>query len=130
MPAARPDKPEPVAAADIRTLERLNREYVRSVDSKDVGWFDRYLAADFLNSNPDGTLLDRTAFLAQIARGAGVSRLEARDVVVRCFGDFAVIHAQTRYQRADGNEGRGRYTDIWRRHDGNWTCIAAHVTRG
>src|SRR5579885_1920361 len=45
-------------ASDLDTLHRLNRNYVRSVEESDVRWFDEHLAADFLNSNPDGTLVD------------------------------------------------------------------------
>ena len=40
------------------TLSDLNRNYVRSVDEADVAWFEANLAADFMNTNPDGTLID------------------------------------------------------------------------
>jgi ketosteroid isomerase-like protein len=56
--------------------------------------------------------------------------LEPRDVRIRIFGDFAIIHAKTVYRKADGQGGAGRYTDIWQRRDGRWLCVAAHVTRG
>ena len=35
-------------------LQQLNRNFVRSVEEADVAWFDANLAADFLNTNPDG----------------------------------------------------------------------------
>ena len=44
------------------TLADLNRNYVRSVDEADVGWFDANLAKDFLNTNPAGSIVDREAF--------------------------------------------------------------------
>jgi ketosteroid isomerase-like protein len=44
-------------------------------------------------------------------------------------GDFAIIHAATRYTKPDGAEGRGRYTDVWARRNGRWLCVSAHVTR-
>ena len=56
-------------ATDQATLEWLNREYIRSVSEADVRWFDANLAEDFVNSNPDCSLLDRAAFLAHIGRG-------------------------------------------------------------
>jgi ketosteroid isomerase-like protein len=111
-------------------LEQLNRDYVRSVQESDVGWFEAHLAEDFLNTNPDGTLVDRAGFLAQIARPAGVTKLACHDVRIRELGDFAIIHATTSYRKGDGSAGRGRYTDIWARRDGRWLCIAAHVSRG
>jgi ketosteroid isomerase-like protein len=123
-------KPAGADGVDLKTLKQLNLEYVRSVEKADVRWFDNHLAADFMNSNPDGSLVERAAFLAQIKRGAGVSELEARDVLIRIMGDFAIIHARTRYKTSAGTDAAGRYTDTWSRRDGRWVCIAAHVTRG
>jgi ketosteroid isomerase-like protein len=119
------------SSSPIELLTRLNEEYVRAVGDADVAWFDRHLTTDFLNSNPDGTLVDRAAFLAQIGRGAGVVGIAPHDVIIRLFDDIAIIHARTAYRTPAGAEGRGRYTDTWaRQRDGSWLCIAAHVTRG
>ena len=65
----------------LKSLQRLNLEYVRSVEQRDVAWFDANLAPDFMNSNPDGALVDRAGFLAQIGRGAGVSSITAHDIL-------------------------------------------------
>ena len=116
--------------ADIDILRQLNADYIRSVQMSDARRFDEILADDFLNSNPDGSLVDRAQFLAQIARPATISNLEANDVRVRVMGDFAIIHARTTYVHEGGRAGAGRYTDIWARREGRWLCVAAHVTRG
>ena len=115
---------------DLQTLQKLNRDYVDSVQNSDVRRFQEILAEDFLNTNPDGTLVDRPGFLAQIAKPAAVSGLKAEDVQIRILGDVAIIHARTAYRKAGGEPGKGRYTDIWARRDGRWLCVAAHVTRG
>lgn len=116
--------------ADIDTLQQLNQDYIRSVQMSDVRRFDEILAEDFLNSNPDGSLVDRAGFLAQIARPATISNFEAHDVRVRIMGDIAIIHARTTYNKPDGLAGAGRYTDVWARRQGQWLCVSAHVTRG
>ena len=115
--------------ADIDILRQLNADYIRSVQMSDGRRFDELLADDFLNSNPDGSLVDRAQFLAQIARPATISNLEAHDVRVRVMGDFAIIHARTTYMHEGGRAGAGRYTDIWARREGHWLCVAAQVTR-
>ena len=115
--------------ADIDILRQLNADYIRSVQMSDARRFDEILADDFLNSNPDGSLVDRAQFLAQIARPATISNLEANDVRVRVMGDFAIIHARTKYMHEGGRAGAGRYTDIWARREGRWLCVAAQVTR-
>lgn len=114
---------------DRETLEALNRNYIRSVQESDVRWFDEHLAPDFLNTNPDGSLVDRAAFLKQIAPPCPISNLDIEDVRIRVFGDAAIIHARTTYKKPDGQPAAGRYTDIWARIGGRWLCVAAHVTR-
>jgi ketosteroid isomerase-like protein len=117
------------AATDLDQLRDLNRDYIRSVQTSDVRRFDEILAADFLCSNPDGSLVDRRAFLEQTARPVTISNLEAHDVYVRLLGDFAIIHARTTYTLPDGRPGAGRYTDVWARREGRWLAVSAHVTR-
>jgi ketosteroid isomerase-like protein len=114
---------------EIGTLEQLNRDYITSVQKGDVRRFDEILAPDFFCSNPDGSLVDRKAFLAQTARPVTISNLQAQDVLVRIMGDVAIIHARTTYTLADGRAGSGRYTDVWARRDGRWLAVSAHVTR-
>ena len=115
--------------SELDILQDLNRDYIRSVQHSDVRRFDEILADDFLCSNPDGSLIDRAAFLKQTAAPVAISSLEARDVVVRIMGDVAIIHARTTYTRPDGTEGAGRYTDVWARRGGRWLAVSAHVTR-
>jgi ketosteroid isomerase-like protein len=120
---------ETAAASDLEILHELNRNYIRSVEQSDVRWFDENLAGDFLNSNPDGSLIDRAGFLAQIAGKSQVTGIAESDVRIVRRGDFAFIHAITTYTRPDGQHGRGRYTDVWWKRDRRWLCVSAHVTR-
>lgn len=117
-------------ASDVGALEVLNKGYVDAVQNSDVRWFEEHLTQDFLNTNPDGTLVDRAGFLERIAKPVGVKGLAPQDVKIRLMGDFAIIHAKTVYRTPDGRAGAGRYTDIWARRNGRWLCVAAHVTRG
>jgi ketosteroid isomerase-like protein len=95
---------------DIEELTALNREYVASVQNSDVKRFDEILAADFYCSNPDKSLVDRTAFLKQTAIPVTIRNLTAHDVKIRVLGDFAIIHAATSYTTADGQQAHGRRT--------------------
>jgi ketosteroid isomerase-like protein len=113
----------------LDTLQKLNRNYVRSVQESDVSWFEANLAEDFLNSNPDGTLVDRAGFLKQIAPKCTVSDLREEDVRIRMLGDIAIIHARTTYGKPDGKPGAGRYTDVWQLRQGRWLCVSANVSR-
>jgi ketosteroid isomerase-like protein len=115
---------------DPEILQQLNLGYIRSVRDSDVRWFGENLAEDFMNSGPDGSLADRAAFIAQIARPCLLSDFAAEDVRIRILGEMAIIHGRTIYRKPDGQTGAGRYTDIYARRQGRWLCVCAHVTRG
>jgi ketosteroid isomerase-like protein len=114
---------------DLAELTSLNRDYVSSVQNSDVKRFDEILAEDFYCSNPDKSLVDRAGFLKQTAMPVMIRNLEAHDVKIRLMGDFAIIHATTRYTMPDGKSGSGRYTDVWARQNGRWLAVSAHVSR-
>ena len=115
--------------SDLDILLELNRDYIRSVQNSDVGRFEELLADEFYCSNPDGSLIDRAAFLKQTAVPVKISELTAHDVKVRILGEVAIIHARTTYTLGDGKPGAGRYTDVWARQGGRWLAVSAHVTR-
>jgi ketosteroid isomerase-like protein len=114
---------------DFATLDELNRHFIRSVAESDADWFEKHCDEDFVNSNPDGTLSERAAFIERIGKPSGLSDLAASDIRIRIIGDCAIIHARTTYVGPDGQAGAGRYTDVWLRRPQGWRCVAAHVTR-
>jgi ketosteroid isomerase-like protein len=114
---------------DLATLQALNRDYIASVQAGDVKRFGEILSEDFLNSNPDSSIIDKAAFLKQIAPPVKIRNLACHDVNIRIMGDFAIIHARTAYELLDGRPGHGRYTDIYAKRNGQWLCVAAHVGR-
>jgi ketosteroid isomerase-like protein len=114
---------------DRAQLAALNEDYVRSVQLGDVTRFSEILSDDFLCSLPDGSLLDRAAFLRQTKAPVTIANLAAHDVNIRLMGDFAIIHARTTFTTADGRAASGRYTDVWARRNGQWLAVSAHVTR-
>jgi ketosteroid isomerase-like protein len=117
-------------AADLEMLQALNRDYINSVQRGDVGRFNELLAEDYYCSNPDGSLVDRSAFLEQTAKPVNIANLRAENVLIRLFGDIAIIHGRTSYDLPDGRQAHGRYTDVWAREGKTWKTISAHVTRG
>jgi ketosteroid isomerase-like protein len=114
---------------DIEELAALNRDYVASVQNRDVRRFEEILAPEFYCTNPDKSFVDRTAFLRQTALPVRISNLTAEDVKIRIMGDFAIIHARTSYTMPDGQHVYGRYTDCWAKRNGKWLAVAAHVSR-
>ena len=114
---------------DREELWALNGEYIRSVQHGDVARFADLLADDFRCSAPDGSLLDKPAFLRHTALPVTITNLQAHDVDIRLFDNVAIIHGRTTYTTAAGQAGAGRYTDVWAKREGRWLAVAAHVTR-
>ena len=128
MPSSATARSAPESDHDV--LLRLNTDYINSVQHSDVKRFDEILAPEFFCSHPDGTLVDRAAFLQQTAKPVTIANLTAEDVLIRMIGDdCAIIHARTAFTRPDGSAGGGRYTDVWARQNGRWLAVSAHVTR-
>ena len=113
----------------MESLEELNAGYIRSVAESDVKWFERNLSEDFVNSNADGSLSDRAAFLAAIAKPLPLRNFSCEDVRIRVMGEVAIIHGRTTYRKPDGQPGAGRYTDVRAKRGGRWVCVCADVTR-
>src|SRR6185436_5647497 len=111
--------------SDLQTLGELNRDYINAVQHSDVKRFDDILAQDFYCSNPDGSLVDRAGFLKQTAKPVAISGLEAHDVQIRLMGDFAIIHARTRFKTASCESGAARSTDVWAKQNGRWLAVSA-----
>ena len=96
------------------------------MDEADVAWFDANLAADFLNTNPDGTFIDRKAFLAQIGRGSSVKNIREHDVIIRILGDFR--HHPRAHQLPEGGRHPGG-RPLTDKSDHGTSCDLDHVDR-
>ena len=114
---------------DVELLTELNHDYVMSVRYSNMKRFEEILAKDFLCTNPDASLLDRSHFLALIGSGARITELREDEVIVRMISEnFAIIHARIRYKSKAGIERIGRYTDNWAKRDGKWLCVSAQTS--
>lgn len=116
---------------DADVLESLNASYVDAFRRADVAWYAAHLAPDYVVVSSDGSMKDRAAALADFARPIFAEHIRSfpvDQVRIRQFDDIALIHAENAFEMKDGRVGVNRYTDIWHKRDGKWTCIAAHIT--
>ena len=89
-------KTDAATQTDIDALTALNRDYIQSVQNGDVRRFDEILTDDFLCLNPDGSLVDKSQFLAQTARPVTITGLESQDVKVRLLAFSEMSRSFTR----------------------------------
>lgn len=113
--------------ADMDLLTELNIGYVNAYETGDAIFYRRILAEDFISSEPDLELRNKSEFLNLISRPRPLSNLKAQDVLIRILGDFAIIHAGLTFKDSKGVERRGRYTDDYQRRSGRWVCVSGTV---
>jgi ketosteroid isomerase-like protein len=116
--------------SDESTLNSLNARYIESLMKADVDWYREHLADDFVCIEANGTVLDKERFLRKTAEGPDLADYRLSQVQIRLFGDLALVHGTGLFRRRDATTGTSRYTDVYRRVEGDeWKVISAQITR-
>lgn len=115
--------------ANRTTLERLNQEYVDAFMNGDVEWYREHLADDFVVIESDGSVLNKTEFLTNTAKGPDVVDYEVQKVDVRIYGSVALVQAAGLWTGKDGSKGMSRYTDVYVKAGDDWKTVSAQITR-
>lgn len=128
-PPAAASSGDPAIVELIKTLEseRLQAGIRKDVEAVAAATSDRYMQIDL-----DGKVLDKATTLQRIR--SSFARLTANpvsDVVVRVFGDSAILTAVGAPQGTVGgkNVGSIRYTRVYVKEDGRWRVAQFHQTR-
>jgi ketosteroid isomerase-like protein len=124
----------PLRAADeaprLRTLER---ELNRAIATRDARRVTDLLADDWVLVSGAGKVKTKADMLAEMAEpDLEFQELDTRDVMVRVWGDTAVITGtlHQRYRlRGKQSEVTMRYSDTWARSGDTWRQVSGHATR-
>jgi len=122
----------PAAAAEPKDaageVERLERELVTAIGSKDLATYDRIVADDYVAFENTGNAIAKAEIMAGYRSGArGYTNLEIFDVHARVFGDTAVVSARTKGLRREGDHdvpNTVQYIRVYARRDGRWRAVA------
>ena len=113
------------AQAEILELER---EFGKAMIQNDADAIGRLLSDDWIIIDPDGSVIDKSRFLAMIRSSAlKHEAMDSEDIRVRNYGDSATVtavtHSRTKYL---GKE----FTTHERatRKNGRWQCALTHLT--
>lgn len=110
-------------------LLALNERYIEASLNGDVGWFNTHLADDFVCIESDGAVLDKPAFLKMTSLGSDFATYNLDEVVVRFYGDVALVRATGSWKTKTGVQGLSRYVDVYARTAQDWKAVSAQVTR-
>ena len=125
-------QPAPGDANLTRELTQFEQRLATTFQKGDcAGWADM-LAPDWSVIHITGDIVTKTEAL-QMCRNpvASIDSFEIDDIVVRPFGNTAVVTGRTRI-RTGGSAPEQialRFTDVFVRASGRWRVVASHATR-
>jgi ketosteroid isomerase-like protein len=117
------------AIREILDMERQARE---ASLRRDADFSQRTLAEDYVAITPRGQVTTKRDTLS--ARRSGQLRydtIDVSDMVVRVYGDMAVVTARADvkgHQLGEDFSGPYRYTRVWVRRTGHWQAVSYQAT--
>lgn len=137
--AVPPAAPAPVAKAEKvdpheKELMKAEIALMDAVKGRDRGALEKLVASEFAYTGPlsTGDLTRRDPFIASQMGGIKVDSFRFEKVLVRSFGDVAVVNNVCRQTGSVGGRPWNPdylYTDVWVKRDGRWQIVSRHVTR-
>jgi len=99
----------------------------------DVEANDRLLADNWMNINPDGSVTTKSKLMELLKDGSfKIMSIDVDEVVVRLFGDAAVVTGRSTTKRAgQGSEviaRQVRFTRVYAKNKGKWQVVSAQNT--
>ncbi len=119
-------------ATTERELLNLMQEWMKAEVKADMAFLDRFIAEDWVSTDPSGNLWTKSQFLAGLKSGEGaVLSFKLDNMKVRVYGDAAVVTGRmTAKQTLQGRDISGQYqcTDMLINRAGRWQCVATHLS--
>jgi ketosteroid isomerase-like protein len=129
---AKPAAPAKSASVE-QELIKLENDWNDAMVKRDVAALSRIVADDWTITDPDGTIVAKTEFLANFKSGVdAVSSAVADEMKVRVYGDAAVVLGRnTVKEQYKGKDisGQYRFTDTWIKKAGRWQCVASAFSK-
>ena len=120
-------------SADEAAIREHMRDLYRAFREGDVETLDRVLADDFTFSDPNGPVMSKQRWLADIAAGNLVfESVETGPTTFQHLGDRALVEGEAklrvRYTESDYT-GVFRYLGVYAREGGEWRLVLTSAIR-
>jgi ketosteroid isomerase-like protein len=110
----------------------LENAWNQAVQQNDVKAVDSLMAEELVSIDYDGTLMNKTQYLASIkAPGLSMEHVASDSMQVEFYGQSAIVIGV--YQEKGIKDGkpflhRERFVDTWINRHGTWICVASQST--
>ena len=128
VPGANPGTPQAEDASKIVAMENLWNQMQLNHDAAAM---EKMLDDDFVLTDYDGTLQNKTQFLESIKdMSTKLTQEMSEGMKLHPHGNTVVITGATRDKGAQNGKPfahNGRFTDTWMKKNGTWLCVASHL---
>jgi len=113
---------------DEQQVRQLENEWINAFIEGDTETLDRILAEDFIFTDPEGRLLTKAEWLADLKSGElNFESIHLDNLQVRMYGDAAVANGRVTVKaqsKEGGFNGQYCYTDMYVKRNGQWQAVA------
>ena len=121
-PAAAQQTPEQEVAA-------VENARIAATQKRDADAVAAFIADDFIATNGQGRLTTRAQYLDNMRANPAPIQMHHNDVMVRVWGNAAVITGRADNTRPDGSLGTpSRFTHVYIKQGGRWKMVAMHTS--
>ncbi len=111
-------------------LRQMEYDWVGAYESGDFAALDRIFAEDFIYTIPDGTVHDKTSFIALAEQDPiDYDSVRIESLELRWYGSTPVITGiASSFWTVDGavQQDRGQFTNVFVERDGRWQVVVGH----
>jgi ketosteroid isomerase-like protein len=126
-------QPRATATTDVaRELTRLEQQLAATWKKGDCSAWGAMLAPEWSVTHITGVVITKAEALEMCeAPTAPIDSFQVDDILVRPFGDAAVVTGRTRVTTGGVSPGQValRFSDVFIRRAGQWQVVASHATR-
>lgn len=120
--------------SDVQQVTQIEHDWIDAFVKGDTETLDRILAEDFVFTDPQGNILTKAEWIADMVEGTlKFESIQIDDLEVRIFSDSAAIANGRTTVKATSKEGgfNGKfcYTVMYLKRDGRWQAVAEHATQ-
>lgn len=116
----------------IREIIEMERQAREATLRRDADFSQRTLSEDYVAITPLGTVTTKQDTVsARKSRQLRYDTIDVTDMVVRVFGDTAVVTARADvkgHQLGEDFSGPYRYTRVWVKKTGHWQAVSYQAT--
>lgn len=112
-------------------LRELEARWQEALTRRDVAMLDRLMAEDYVLTTISGQVVNKTRVLAEVKSSNATAEVRNTDVVVRVYGDAAVVTGLVLISGRFNNQDvstESRYMKVYVKRKGQWRVVAAQAT--